>query len=65
MNKAVNNNVVWSHRGIIPIAFHDNVFLDLNLSFATGATGRKMREKLLFVLSNGDMTSSHAGEVST
>ena len=65
MNEAVDNDVAWSHRGVIPITFHDNVFSSLNLSFATGATGGEMREESLSVLSNRGMTSSHAGEVST
>jgi len=49
----------------MPIAFHNNVFSGLNLSFATRAAGRKMREESLSVFSNGGMTSSHVGEVST
>jgi len=48
----------------MPITFHDDVFSGLNLSFVTGATGGKMREESLFVLSNGGMTSSHVGEAS-
>ena len=65
MNKAVDDGVAWLCGGVMPIAFHDNVFSGLNLGFTTGATGGEVREELLSVLSNGGMASGHAGEVST
>jgi len=49
----------------MPVAFHDNVFLGLNLSFTTRAAGGEVREESLSVFSDGGMTSSHADEVST
>jgi len=45
------------------VAFHDDVFSGLNLSFATRATG-EVRKESLSVFSNRGMTSSHAGEAS-
>ena len=39
MDEAIDDNVAWSHREVMPVAFHDNVFLGLNLGFATRATG--------------------------
>ena len=62
MDKVVDDDVTWSHGGVMPIAFHDNVFSGLNLSFATRVTGEEVREESLFVFSNGGMTSSHVGE---
>jgi len=44
---------------------NDNVFSGLNLSFTTWAAGGEVREKSLSVFSNGGMSGSHAGEMST
>jgi len=44
VNKAVDDDVAWSHGGVMPVAFHDNMFLGLNLSFTTRAAG--VREPL-------------------
>ena len=63
MDKAVDDDVVWSCGGVMPIIFHD-VFLSLNFGFATRATGGEVREESLSVFSNRGMTSSHAGEAS-
>ena len=49
----------------MPIAFHDNVFSGLNLSFATRAASRKVRGESLSVFSSRGMTSSHTGKAST
>ena len=49
----------------MPVAFHNNMFSGLNLSFITRATGRKVREESLSIFSSGGMTSSYVGEVST
>jgi len=49
----------------MPIAFHNNVFLGLNLSYSTRAAGGKVREESLSVFSNRGMTSSHMGKAST
>jgi len=65
VDEAIDDNVVWSHGEVMPVAFHDNVFLGLNLSFATRATGREVREESLSVFSNGGTTSSYASEAST
>ena len=62
MDKAIDDHVTWSHGGVIPVIFHDDVFSGLNLSFATRVTGEEVREESLFVFSNGGMTSSHVGE---
>jgi len=37
VDKAVDDDVAWSHGGVMPIAFHDNVFLGLNLGFTARA----------------------------
>jgi len=37
----------------MPIIFYNNVFLSLNFSFATRATGGEMREESLSIFSNG------------
>jgi len=34
----------------MPVAFHDNVFLDLNLSFTTRAAGGEVREESVCIL---------------
>ena len=65
MDKAIDDDVAWSCGGVMSVAFHDNVFLGLNLSFITRATGRKVREESLSIFSSGGMTSSHASEAST
>ena len=65
MDKAVNNDVVQLYGRVIHVAFHDNVFLDLNLSFTTWAAGEEVWEESLSVFTNGNMSSSHAGEMST
>jgi len=39
VDEAIDDNVAWSHGEVMPVAFHDNVFLGLNLGFATRATG--------------------------
>ena len=65
MDEAIDDDVAWSHGGVMSVAFHDNVFLGLNLSFTTRATGGEVREESLSVFSNRSMTSSHASEVST
>ena len=44
------------------VTFYDDVFLSLNFSFTTRATGGEVRKESLFVFSNGGMTSSHVGE---
>jgi len=65
VNKAVDNDVAQSCGGVMPDTLHDNVFLGLNISFATGATGVEVGEKSLSVFSNGSMSSSHVSESST
>ena len=44
--------------------FHDNVFMGLNFSFATRATGGEVGEESLSVFSDGGMASGHADEAS-
>jgi len=39
VDKAVDDDVAQSSGGVISVAFHDNVFTSLNLSFATWAAG--------------------------
>ena len=65
VNKAVDDGVAWLSRRVVPIAFHDNVFTSLNLSFATWAAGGEMREESLSVFSDGGMSSSHVSEAGT
>jgi len=47
------------------VAFHDDVFTGLDLSFTTWAAGREVREESLSVFSNGGISSSHMGKMST
>ena len=65
MDEAVNDDIAWLCGEVMPVAFHDDVFLGLNLSFATRAAGGEVREESLFVFSNRGMTSSHVDEMST
>ena len=65
MDKTVNDGVVQSCRGVMPVAFYDNVFTGLDLSFTTWVAGRKVWEESLSVFSNGGMSSSHVGETDT
>ena len=62
MDKAVDDDVAQSSRGVMSIAFHDDVFTSLDLSFAARATGKKVREESLSVFSNRGVSSSHASE---
>ena len=65
MDKAVNDDVAWSCREVVPIAFHNNMFMGLDLSFTTWAAGKEIWEEFLSVFSDGSMSSSHAGETGT
>ena len=65
MNEAIDNNVVWSSGGVISVAFHDDVFTSLNLSFTTWAASGEIREESLSIFSDEDISSSHVSEVST
>jgi len=65
VDKAVDDDIAWTHGGVMPITFYDNMFSGLNFGFTTRATDREVREESLSVFSNGGMISSHAGEVST
>jgi len=65
VDKAVDDDVTWPRGGVMSIAFHNEVFLGLNFSFATRAAGGEVREESLSVFSNGGMASSHASEAST
>jgi len=65
VNKAVDDGVVWLSRRVMPVAFYDNVFTSLNLSFAAWAAGGEIREESLSVFSDGGMSSSHASEAGT
>jgi len=64
VDKAVDDDVAWSHGGVMSVTFHDDVFSGLNLGFATRATGGEVREESLSVFSNRSMTSSHKSEMS-
>jgi len=65
VDETVNDDVAWSSGGIVSVAFHDNVFMSLDLSFATWAAGGEVREESLSVFSDRDMSGSHASEVGT
>jgi len=65
VNKAVNDDVAWSSRGVMPVVFYDNVFTGLDLSFTTRAAGGEVREESLSVFPDRGMSSSHAGEIGT
>jgi len=65
VDKTVDNDIAWSHREVIHIAFHDNVFSGLNFGFVTQATGGEERKESLFIFFNGSMFSSHVSESST
>jgi len=65
VNKTIDDDVAWLRGGVVQVAFHDNVFMGLNLCFATWATSGKMGEESLSVFSNGSMTSGHMSESST
>ena len=47
VDKAINDDVVQPHEGVMQITFLDNVFTGLNLSFATWATSGKVGKKSL------------------
>jgi len=65
VDEAVNDGITQSHRRVIQVTFHDDVFSGLNFNFTTWATGREVGEESLSVFSNGGMTSSHVSESST
>jgi len=65
VDETVDDVVAQLCRGVMPIAFHDNVFMGLDLSFTTWVAGREVWEKSLSVFSNGGMSSSHVGETGT
>jgi len=62
VDEAVDDHVAWSCGGVMSVTFYDDMFLSLNFSFTTRATGGEVRKESLFVFSNGGMTSSHVGE---
>jgi len=64
VNKAVDDDVARTRGRVVSITFHDDVFSDLNFSFATRAASGKVGEESLSVFSNGGMASGHAGEAS-
>ena len=64
MDKAIDDDVAWSHGEVMPITLHNNVFLSLDFGFATRAASGEIGEESLSVFSNRGMASSHAGEVS-
>ena len=65
VNKAVNDDVAWSSREVVPVAFHNNVFMGLDLSLTTRAVSGEVREESLSAFPNRGMSSSHAGETGT
>ena len=64
MDKAIDDDVAWSHRGVMSITLHDDVISSLDFGFATRAAGEEVGEESLSVFSNGGVASSHAGEAS-
>jgi len=64
VDKAIDDDIAWSHGGVVSIIFHDDVFSGLNFGFATRTASGEVGEESLFVFSNGGMSSGHAGEVS-
>ena len=64
VDRAVDDNVARTHRRIMSITFHDDVFSGLNFSFATGAAGGKVGEESLSIFSDGGVASGHVGEAS-
>ena len=64
MHEAVDNDVTGTRGRIMSFTFHDNVFMGLNFSFATRATGGEVGEESLSVFSDGGIASGHAGEAS-
>ena len=62
MDETINDDVTQLSGGIISVAFHDNVFTSLDLSFAAWAAGRKVRKESLSVFSNRGMSSSHVSK---
>ena len=65
MDKAIDDDVAWTRRRVVNVAFHDDVFAGLNIGFTTQAANREVREESLSVFSNGGMSSGHASEAST
>jgi len=47
------------------VAFHNNVFLGLNLSFTTWTASREVWEESLSVFTDKSMFSSHVDKTST
>jgi len=64
VDKAIDDDVAWSRRGVMSITLHNDVISSLDFGFATRAAGGEMREESLFVFFNGGVASSHAGEAS-
>ena len=64
MNKAVDDGVAGTRGRIMSFTFHDNMFMGLNFSFATRATGGEVGEESLSVFSNGGVAGGHVGEAS-
>jgi len=58
----VDDDVTQSSGGVVPVAFHDNMFTSLNLSFAAWTAGGEVRERSLSVFSDGGMSSDHVSE---
>ena len=59
VDKAINNDVVWSCRGVIKVALHNDVLLCLHICLATWITTEGIREEALIVLANGGIAYGH------
>jgi len=65
VNEAVDDDITWSCRGIAEVTLHNNMFMCLYLSLATGIAKGRVRKEALLVLTNGGIICGHMGKTGT
>ena len=65
VNKAVDDDITWSCGEVVEVILHNDMFMCLYLSLATGAAEGEVRKEALLVLANRGMACGHTGKTGT
>jgi len=65
VNKAVDDDITWSYGEVVEVVLHNDMFMCLYLSLATGAAEEEVRKEALLVLANGGIACGHTGKTGT
>ena len=63
VNKAIDDNVAWPSRWVIPWTLHNDMFMGLEFSLSAWAAKAGVGEETLAVLADGGVVCGHAGEL--